>query len=414
MQLSSLGDTMLPRTRSSPSTNRLALPAGEFPGGAYAWVAFLALMCLLPLGSYVYLHKSLVDKYVRLEKHLIVEMKELTQLKQEVAGLSRIKDHLAITNGALSTALRSFGHPLPAGLVVDDAPDTHWYTNAPPSSGQQGLSPGAEGTTADLKPGQQGYISVPEPLAVKDCTPDDGSTDPTNPPVAWKNFFKARKAPGFFVELGAGDGVYESPTHFLEKSLCWTGILVEPTNNEFPRLRAQRPRSVTVHGAVCPDSSSSSSSSSSSEPFQDITLNGVWTGWSGFPAYFSQSHSAAVQQKVKEGASGGAEGGWEAVNVPVKCFTINALLERQKVTHVDYMAVSVQGAEGGVLRSMDFNRTSVDVLDVDISSRSSQDVQELKGFLTSKGFVFHSQHDVRSYIFLRKDFYAPDKHSTVL
>ena len=407
---------MLPRTRSSPSTNRLsALPGGESSGGTYTWVAFLALVCLLPLGSYVYLHQSLVDKYVRLEKHLIVEMKELTQLKQEVAALSRIKDHLAITNAALGTALRSFGHPLPAGLVVDDAPDARSArdSNASSSSSGPGLSPGAQGTTTDLKPGQQGYVSVPEPLAIKDCTPDD-STD-LSPPVAWKNFFKARKTPGFFVELGAGDGVYDSPTHFLEKSLCWTGILVEPTNNEFPRLLAQRPRSVTVHGAICPDSSSSSSSP---EPFQDITLNGVWTGWSGFPAYFSQSHSAAVQQKIKAGpgqdGAGGGDGGWEAVTVPVTCFTIGALLERQKVTHVDYMAVSVQGAEGGILRSMDFNRTSVDVLDVDISSRSSQDVQELKVFLTGKGFMFHSQHDVRSYIFLRKDFYAPDTQSSVL
>lgn len=40
--------------------------------------------------------------------------------------------------------------------------------------------------------------------------------------------------------------MYQSKTAYLEKALCWTGILVEPTNNEFPRLLVERSRSIAV------------------------------------------------------------------------------------------------------------------------------------------------------------------------
>lgn len=43
--------------------------------------------------------------------------------------------------------------------------------------------------------------------------------------VAWALRFKQG---GFFVEVGATDGVHLSNTFMLEKSLGWTGILVEP------------------------------------------------------------------------------------------------------------------------------------------------------------------------------------------
>ncbi len=52
------------------------------------------------------------------------------------------------------------------------------------------------------------------------------------------------KRGGFFVEAGAGDGLWISNTLLLEREYGWTGILIEPTS-AFERLRQNRA------GAIC-------------------------------------------------------------------------------------------------------------------------------------------------------------------
>jgi len=350
-------------------------------------VAIFVVMCIIPLGSYFFLHRNLALRHSRLERAMVAEMKEVTKLKKEVAELTRIKDSLALSTSALRTALRSFGRPLPAGLVTGDGEE-----HLPSAEG--GIPAlGSVGTTPELHPGQQGYIFVPPSRTIQDCSPHESSTPEDHRPLAWTRFFKNRKAPGFFVEVGAGDGTYKSPTYFLERSLCWTGILIEPTNNEFPRLLSQRPRSVAVHGAAC------QSDSADLGPFTDITLNGVWAGWSGFASQFSNSHTAAIKMKESSGNDGSK---WAATEIPVTCFAVKTLLQRQSVNHVDYMYISVQGAELRVLQGMDFKDVTVDVIDIDISNS----LPEVKELLEANGFTLHSTHDIRGNMFVRKAFFS--------
>lgn len=106
-----------------------------------------------------------------------------------------------------------------------------------------------------------------------------------------------------------------------------------------------------VHGAVC------ATDGTAPDEFLDVTLNGVWTGWSGFTTMFSNSHHAAIQSKT---APGNTEG-WESHKLSVVCFKLSTLLARQQVTHVDYMAVSAQGGELQV-RCLPFVATSLSLL----------------------------------------------------
>jgi FkbM family methyltransferase len=46
--------------------------------------------------------------------------------------------------------------------------------------------------------------------------------------------------PGYFVELGANDGVMQSNTYFLESLYGWRGLLIEPALNRFIALVANR------------------------------------------------------------------------------------------------------------------------------------------------------------------------------
>src|SRR3954469_18651828 len=68
--------------------------------------------------------------------------------------------------------------------------------------------------------------------------------------VAIKVF--AAKRNGFFLELGAGDGLWISNTLLLERQFNWTGILIEPTS-VFERLRKNRPNCICDPSCIASD-----------------------------------------------------------------------------------------------------------------------------------------------------------------
>ena len=58
------------------------------------------------------------------------------------------------------------------------------------------------------------------------------------------------KQGGYYVDIGAHDGICFSNTYLLEKNHQWTGICVEPLPENFTRLGINRPKSICVDNAV--------------------------------------------------------------------------------------------------------------------------------------------------------------------
>jgi len=65
--------------------------------------------------------------------------------------------------------------------------------------------------------------------------------------VLWQVF--RQRTTGYFIEVGAYDGVTLSNTYFLEQ-MGWCGLLVEPIYPLCEKAAAARPRSRVVHAAV--------------------------------------------------------------------------------------------------------------------------------------------------------------------
>jgi len=56
----------------------------------------------------------------------------------------------------------------------------------------------------------------------------------------WVNSILSEKKNGYFIELGACDGLCYSNTLYFEKNLNWNGICIEPNDNYFEDLNINR------------------------------------------------------------------------------------------------------------------------------------------------------------------------------
>lgn len=58
---------------------------------------------------------------------------------------------------------------------------------------------------------------------------------------------------GFYVELGANDGLTQSNTAYFEKSRNWRGVLIEPSPNKFLECRRNRSSDNSFYCNACVD-----------------------------------------------------------------------------------------------------------------------------------------------------------------
>lgn len=56
---------------------------------------------------------------------------------------------------------------------------------------------------------------------------------------------------GFFLEVGAGDGLARSASLWLEQAAGWRGVLVEGHPELYARLARNRPDAICLHAAAC-------------------------------------------------------------------------------------------------------------------------------------------------------------------
>lgn len=174
------------------------------------------------------------------------------------------------------------------------------------------------------------------------------------------------KRNGFFVDIGAYDGIWASNSYFFEKNLGWEGICVEPNPDVFNRLRQNR----TCYCEQC-----CVSDVTGQKLFLKCTDCAIL--YSGLLDSFDQRDIARIDQTIS------TRGGKKEV-VFVKCFKLKELLQKYNVKHIDFLSVDVEGAEEAVIKSIDFDEVNIEVIVIENNYKKNN----VKMFLESKGFVF--------------------------
>ncbi|MBS4729543.1 FkbM family methyltransferase [Mycobacterium sp. SM1] len=200
-------------------------------------------------------------------------------------------------------------------------------------------------------------------------------------------YFKNR-GPGFFVDVGAFDGILGSNTYYFEKKLHWRGIAFEPNPSAFDVLRTTRSCQLIRACAYERDGQI---------PFLALSEKRVRKRSESPPLVsqlsmvFDSTHGGAMLSGIPEHMN---QLQWvQSIRKPLRlnqtlttapCRRIDSVLKDFGVDVVDYLSVDVEGAELEVLRGIDFGRVQVNIVGVEHNDRFPQ-VYDL---LTKSGFEY--------------------------
>jgi FkbM family methyltransferase len=150
------------------------------------------------------------------------------------------------------------------------------------------------------------------------------------------------KANGFFLDIGAHDGIHISNTYLLEKIFHWKGICIEANPTTFRSLSRNR-NCKTVNVAIA-----------HKEGTALFKPDGVMGGFVGDTFDNREDISS------------------NCIEVPT--VTLNSLLHREQApTIIDYMSVDVEGAEDAIFSGFDLNTYRCNTLTIE---RPSSNLRE--------------------------------------
>lgn len=163
-----------------------------------------------------------------------------------------------------------------------------------------------------------------------------------------KETFFRNCADGFFLEIGAFDGVTGSNCLHFEKFMGWDGIAVEPSKTQFAFLQKNR-RCQTINKAV---------------GFADETVDFIEVVEGMYMLSGVDSEDFAATKSLIENDKKNRTVSYQIETVSV----MEMVGERREV---DFMSLDVEGAELKVLESIDFETLRIRVIAVENSAPGS-------------------------------------------
>jgi FkbM family methyltransferase len=174
----------------------------------------------------------------------------------------------------------------------------------------------------------------------------------------WVLYRSGFRRDGFFVDVGASDGIGWSNTYLLERAFAWNGILVEPNPLHHTTLPTNR-TSRTHYGCVGP------------------TTGEIVDFWatadyelSGIARYAERDSHAAARRNHSIHA--------------MTTISLNELLQECQAPNViDYISLDTEGSELDILSTFDFDRYHVIRWTIEhntINERNIDDLMRARGY----------------------------------
>lgn len=175
--------------------------------------------------------------------------------------------------------------------------------------------------------------------------------------------FYKNKRDGYFVDIGANDGIELSNTYLLEKDYGWKGICVEPLPEQFQELLKNR-TSININKAVY-NTTGEILDFSSSDFLSGVTKN-------------INTHKHVVLTKPK---------------IKVETITLNDILDKNNAPNfIDYLTLDTEGSELIILNAVNFDKYKFGLIHLEHNHQEPRR-SDIKNLLLSKGYKYLGENE---------------------
>ncbi len=168
---------------------------------------------------------------------------------------------------------------------------------------------------------------------------------------------------GFFVDVGASNGIDGNNTLYFEKENNWKGINIEANPIVFEKLKQNRPSTINLNFAICDEF---------------ICCEGYTLELSGLKAHYDPRHLNRIDYENKT-----IGGTYDVINVQTR--RLQTICKQHNITHINYLSIDVEGAEFDVIKSINFKEVFIDV--VGFENNFEETSIKIIRFLMNLGFV---------------------------
>lgn len=176
---------------------------------------------------------------------------------------------------------------------------------------------------------------------------------------------------GFFVEIGAHDGVQNSNTKHFE-DIGWDGICIEPSPSRFQEL---------VNNRSCYCENVALYDTEGTVQFMDIF------GYGKQLSGIVDAYEDRMLSRIKRELNNPGNRGYKIEHI--KCVKFNTILQEYDIQHVDFCSIDAEGAEMNILLGVDLNSVEIDVFMIENNYKDPG----VKDLLTGHGYV--KKHSIK-------------------
>ena len=152
------------------------------------------------------------------------------------------------------------------------------------------------------------------------------------------------KKNGYFVDIGAYDGISFSNTYYFEKVLGWNGIAIEPNAEIYSKLTKNR-TCECINACI----------SDKDEVVEFLLIKGDSEMLSGIIDKYHPKHLRRIQREQLKFAN-------KMEKIIVSCYTLQTLLNRRNIKEVDILSIDTEGGEFDIIDTFNFKEISINAV----------------------------------------------------
>lgn len=172
---------------------------------------------------------------------------------------------------------------------------------------------------------------------------------------------------GFFVDIGANDGISCNNSVVFEQGYNWNGLCVEPHPIMFKKLIKYRN----------PEKCFNLGLANENNILEFWSIDGEAQSLSGFEKFFTETQRNRILNDVIKNND-------KLDKIPVTIKKTSDFFLEQNIKHIDYLSIDAEGADLEIVKGIDFEKVNITLISIEADGHSEETID----FLHNKNYNY--------------------------